>query len=142
MRHFVAFLIDKLFRVCYNQNVEIYIYSFIESLLEKSFFEKRYEMISKIDETIREQSIEAMTNNMVVLRTMLNLSQAELANLIGVGRQTLAAVENRKRKMTWSVFLSLMFVFSQNKQTNTLLTHLGVYSDILKSIYHGYNENN
>lgn len=99
-------------------------------------------MISKIDQKIREQSIEAMTNNMVVLRTMLNLSQAELANLIGVGRQTLAAVENRKRKMTWSVFLSLMFVFSQNKQTNTLLTHLGVYSDLLKSIYQGCNENN
>ncbi|MBO5869599.1 MAG: helix-turn-helix domain-containing protein [Clostridia bacterium] len=80
-------------------------------------------------------SIENMTKNMVALRTMLHLSQAELADLIGVGRQTLVAIETRKRKMTWNTFLSLLFVFTQNKETNSLLGVFGIYTAELKYKY-------
>ena len=93
----------------------------------------------KLDEKIKEMSIENMTKNMVALRTMLHLSQAELATLIGVGRQTLVAIETRKRKMTWSVFLSLLFVFSQNKETYSLLEIFGIYTSEMKKIYSDIN---
>lgn len=92
-------------------------------------------MPSKIDENLKELSIENMINNMSVLRTMLHLSQVELAELIGMSRQTLVVIENRKRKMTWSTFLSLLFVFSQNKETNKLLEIFGIYPKELKNIY-------
>ena len=92
-------------------------------------------MPSKLNEKLKERSIENMTKNMVALRTMLHLSQAELAALIGVGRQTLVAIETRKRKMTWNTFLSLLFVFSQNKETNSLLEIFGIYSSEMKAIY-------
>lgn len=93
----------------------------------------------KLDEKIKEMSIENMTKNMVALRTMLHLSQAELATLIGVGRQTLVAIETRKRKMTWSVFLSLLFVFSQNKETYSLLEIFGIYTPEMKEMYSDIN---
>lgn len=96
-------------------------------------------MPSKLDENLREKSIENMTKNMVALRTMLHLSQAELATLIGVGRQTLVAIETRKRKMTWSMFLSLLFVFSQNKETCSLLEIFGIYTSEMKKIYSDIN---
>ena len=92
-------------------------------------------MIKELSEDLKELSIENMTKNIVTLRTMLHLSQEELASLIGVGRQTLVAIETRKRKMTWSTFLSLLFVFSQHKETKHLLDFLKIYSKELKSIY-------
>lgn len=93
----------------------------------------------KLDEKIKEKSIENMIKNMVTLRIMLHLSQAELANLIGVGRQTLVAIETRKRKMTWNMFLSLLFVFSQNKETYSLLEIFGIYTSEMREIYSDIN---
>ncbi len=96
-------------------------------------------MSFKLNETLKEVSVENMTKNMVALRTMLHLSQAELAELIGMGRQTLVAIENRKRKMTWNTFLSLLFVFSQNKETCSLLEIFGIYTPEMKRIYSDIN---
>ena len=92
-----------------------------------------------LDERAKETSIENMTRNMVTLRTMLHLSQAELAALIGVGRQTLVAIETRKRKMTWGTFLSLLFVFSQNRETCSLLEIFEIYPPEMKKIYADIN---
>lgn len=83
----------------------------------------------------KDEKIEIMTQKLPVLRTMLQISQAELAELLGIGRQTLVAFETGKRKMTWNTFLSLMFVFTQKKETRDLLYILGIYSDDLKSVY-------
>lgn len=92
-------------------------------------------MISKLDDNVKDLVIENMLKNLTVLRTMLHLSQAELAELIGMGRQSLVSIENRKRKMTWSTFLALLFVFSQNKETNSLLDIFGIYPKELKDVY-------
>lgn len=59
----------------------------------------------------RAQYIEKMTNNLPTLRAKLRLSQAELGELIGVTRQQIVAIENHKRKMSWSIFLSLVLFF-------------------------------
>lgn len=92
-------------------------------------------MTVQLDDEIKRVAIENMVKNLAVLRTMLNLSQAELASLIGLGRQTFVAIENRKRNMTWSVFLSLMFVFSQHPQTRALLELFEIYTPDLKKLY-------
>lgn len=89
----------------------------------------------KITDSLKQKSIENLTKNLVVLRMMLHLSQSDLAELIGMGRQTLVGIENRKRKMTWSVFLSLVFVFYQNIETRRMLEIFEIYTDEIKSIY-------
>lgn len=96
-------------------------------------------MPEKLTEQMKALAVENMVKNLTVLRTMLHLSQVELATLIGVGRQTLVAIETRKRKMTWNTFLSLLFVFSQNKETNSLLEIFGVYSPEMKKVYSDIN---
>lgn len=93
-------------------------------------------MAIQLDDELKRGAIENMVKNLAVLRTMLNLSQAELACLIGLGRQTFVAIENRKRNMTWSVFLSLMFVFSQHPQTRTLLELFEIYTPEMKKLYY------
>lgn len=83
----------------------------------------------------KEKAIGLMTKNLPVLRTMLHISQAELAELLGIGRQTLVAFETGKRTMTWNTFLSLLFVFSQRQETRGLLPILGIYSEDLQAVY-------
>ena len=64
-----------------------------------------------MNENQKEILMEKMTQNLPVLRAKAGLTQAKLADIIGVSRQTLVAVENGKRKMTWNGFLSCFLVF-------------------------------
>lgn len=72
-----------------------------------------------------------MTDNLPTLRIKLNLSQEDLGGKIGVSRSTVAAIENKKREMSWNTFLSLILIFTKNKDTDVLLNVLGIYTDEL-----------
>lgn len=90
-------------------------------------------------ESIRDRYIEKMVNKLVPLRSMLHLTQSDLAKLLGIGRQTVVSIENKKRPMTWSIFLSLMFIFSQRPETRPLLEIFEIYTDELKDMYQNGN---
>lgn len=77
----------------------------------------------------RQKLIQNMTDNLPMLRTRLNLTQEELADKIGVSRSTILSIENKKREMTWSTFLSLMLLFTKNEATNKLLNILDIYTE-------------
>lgn len=72
--------------------------------------------------------MKSMSTNLPLLRSKLNLSQEELANLLGVTRQTISSLENGQRKMTWSVFLALILIFFRNEPTKRLLVALNIYT--------------
>ena len=84
------------------------------------------EIALKLD---KEKLIINMTNNLVMLRTGLGFTQEELASKIGLSRSTIMAIENKKSKMTWTVFLALMLVFSKHEETDRLLNILEIYTD-------------
>ena len=75
-----------------------------------------------------------MTDNLPTLRKKLNLSQEELASLIGVSRSTMACIENRKREMSWNTFLSLILIFTKNRETDKLLNVMEIYTDELNDL--------
>jgi len=83
-------------------------------------------------EDVKKQLCLRMSDNLMVLRTMLRLSQAELASKIGVSRQTIVALEANKRPISWNTFLSLLLVFSKNQNTNQLLKLYEIYTDELE----------
>ena len=92
-------------------------------------------MYKKLSEESKSIAIKNMSNNLVALRTMLHLTQAQLAEIMGVTRQTLVLYETGKRLMTWNTFLSLMFIFTQKRETRELLNILNIYSDEMKDLY-------
>lgn len=92
-----------------------------------------------MNENIKEKMIENMTNNLPTLRAKATLSQAQLAEMIGVSRQTLVAVENKKRKMSWSIFMSCFLVFHKNPETNLLMKVYEIYTDELDTYLSGTN---
>ena len=77
----------------------------------------------------REKLIVNMAENLPALRTQLDLTQEELAGIIGVSRSTVHAIENRKRDMTWGTFLSLVLLFTKNEETDKLLNVMDIYTE-------------
>lgn len=120
--------------MCYDSNIRYRIV-----ILYEIFTVQKVKRMD-IKELDKEKAIGLMTKNLPVLRTMLHISQAELAELLGIGRQTLVAFETGKRTMTWNTFLSLLFVFSQREETRGLLPILGIYSEDLQAVYGGRDQ--
>lgn len=81
-----------------------------------------------------------MAENLVVLRTKLRLTQIELANMAGISRQTLLAIENQQKNMSWNTFMSLLCVFRENESTNTLLGVFEIYTDELAKYMQSQNK--
>ncbi len=79
----------------------------------------------------KERLIHCLAKNLRPLRTSCGLSQERLANIIGVTRQTVLAVENGKRAMTWTMFLAFLFLFSGNEKTRKDLIESGAYTEEL-----------
>lgn len=82
-------------------------------------------------EETKSNLVEVMAENLTMFRAKLDLTQAELAEIVGISRYTLISIEKKQRKMTWNTFLSLLLVFSKNESTNILLETVGIYNDEL-----------
>ena len=79
----------------------------------------------------REQFIDKLIAELPTLRTKLELSQDELANMVGITRQTYSSMETGKRKMTWSTFLSLIYVFDNNERTHDYIQKAGLSPSVI-----------
>lgn len=63
-----------------------------------------------------------LISNLPALRASLGFTQDELAKRVGLSRQTIVGIENKNRKISWSNFLSILFIFYTNSKTRELLT--------------------
>ena len=89
-------------------------------------------------ENISEQKIVLMKNlasSLPAMRAKLGISQAELAEKIGITKHVLMDIENEKREMTWMLFVTLTLLFMQNKETKALLPAIDKYTDELKQFF-------
>lgn len=71
--------------------------------------------------------IDTLTPHLAILRAQAEVSQEEIANLIGVSRQTYSAIERRVRKMSWNTYLSLVLFYDNNQRTHRLMRHLALF---------------
>lgn len=79
-----------------------------------------------MEDSIRSELIMKLSSNLPVLRAKLKLSQAELAEAVGVGRQTIVSIESGNSKMRWDTFLATVFVISLNEDAKEMMSALGV----------------
>ena len=66
---------------------------------------------------------------MRVLRARLGASQADIAERIGISRQTYNSIETKKREMNWTTFAALIAVFQSNDQTRQMLKGIDGFED-------------
>ena len=77
----------------------------------------------------KNQYIQCMTRLLPELRITAGNSQEELANIIGVSRQTLSSIESGKRKLSWPTFLALVLYFLSNPKTQEMLSESEAYPE-------------
>ena len=73
-----------------------------------------------------EKCIAALTKELPVLRKMSGLTQKDLANIIGVSRQTITNIESGASKMKWSLFLAIMLIFDLDNNTSEYLKTIDI----------------
>lgn len=68
-----------------------------------------------------------LTNALPALRGAAKATQEEVANIIGVSRQTYSAVEMQKRPMSWNIYMSLILFFDYNPHTHDAIRKLEAF---------------
>lgn len=80
-----------------------------------------------ITDDYRKASIELLIDNLAALRARLNITQEELANVIGVSRQTFYSIETGKREMSWPIYMAIIFFFDSIPDTSEMMKKLRIY---------------
>jgi len=88
------------------------------------------------NQEFRERCYKTFAENLPMLRGKLKLTQEELAEIIGVSRQTITTIENTKHMNKWSTFMALMFVFYFNPQTRDIVECIDLPFKELKEMLH------
>ena len=78
----------------------------------------------------REEVISILTEELPLLRAKLGISQENLCDIVGISRQTYSGIETKKKKMSWSVFLSLLMLFTNNEKTAPIIRIAGAFRTI------------
>ena len=80
-----------------------------------------------LTEEERDKYIDALKDDLAVLRVKSDVSQGDLANIIGVSRQTYSAIENGRKKMMWPTYLTLIYFFDSLASTREMLRKMPGY---------------
>lgn len=94
--------------------------------------------IFDISEAEKDALVGKLIEELPVLRTKMGISQDELANMVGITRQTYSQLETKKRKMSWSIFLSLILIFDYCEQTHKFIHSMGLFPKKLTKKSGGY----
>lgn len=81
-------------------------------------------MRMEISEERKMMLVAKLCSELNILRIKADLSQEELANIIGISRQTYSSIESGKRKMSWRTYFPLMMYFAINSKTNSFMKSL------------------
>lgn len=103
----------------------------IRGLIEGGTCMRRKNKLAPISEQEREALIARLVQELPILRTKLGASQEELANLIGITRQTYSTFETARRPMSWSIYLALLMVFDNDSRTHKYIRSAGLFPDRL-----------
>lgn len=83
--------------------------------------------------------IDILTEELPSLRAKIALTQEDLCGIVGISRQTYSAIETKKRKMSWNIFLSLIMFFTNNEKTAPIIENIGAFPDDLREILNTSN---
>lgn len=71
-----------------------------------------------MDIEIRTELTKRLADNLPVLRARLDITQQQLAERLGLARNTITAIEKRKMPLSWVNFVALALLFLRMKIQN------------------------
>ena len=92
-------------------------------------------MSDYISPECRQELCKLMASNLSTLRAKASITQDELADRLGLSRQTISAIENEKREMLWSTFSILIMFFARNNEIKLLMIAMGIINDDVEKTF-------
>lgn len=92
-------------------------------------------MSDYISPECRQELCKLMASNLSTLRAKANMTQDELADRLGLSRQTISAIENEKRDMLWSTFSVLILFFARNNEIKQLMIVMGIVNNDIEKAF-------
>ena len=83
---------------------------------------------------LRNTIIELLRNELPVLRAKARISQEDIAEKVGISRQTFSCIETGKREMSWTTFLALIAYFQNNESTKKMISEINGLSEGIEMI--------
>ena len=69
----------------------------------------------------KDSYIDTLTPELVALKTKVDISQKELAEILGISRQTYSSMERNVQRMSWITYFALIMFYDCNKMTRSYL---------------------
>ena len=83
---------------------------------------------------LRNTIVELLRKELPVLRAKARISQEDIAEKIGISRQTYSSIETGKREMSWTTFLALIAHFQNNESTKKMIGEINGLSEGIEMI--------
>ena len=90
-------------------------------------------MCEAISEKRKSELISTLVENLPVFRAKLGATQDTFAQRVGLKKTTLNHIENYKKELTWSNFITIILLLMQNEDTKPLVEVMGLYPEELKN---------
>ena len=87
-----------------------------------------------INEQQRIEYIDKLTEELPVLRAKAGIAQEDLAEILGITRQTYNAYERKTRRMSWNIYLALILIFDYDPETSQIIHLSGLLPPQLEDI--------
>lgn len=89
---------------------------------------------------LRNTIVELLRKELPVLRAKARISQEDIAEKIGISRQTYSSIETGKREMSWTSFLALIAYFQNNESTKKMIGEINGLSEGIEMIMESSDE--
>lgn len=89
---------------------------------------------------LRNTIVELLGKELPVLRAKARISQEDIAEKIGISRQTYSSIETGKREMSWTTFLALIAYFQNNESTKKMIGEINGLSEGIEMIMESSDE--
>ena len=89
---------------------------------------------------LRNTIVELLRKELPVLRAKARISQEDIAEKIGISRQTYSSIETGKREMSWTTFLALIAYFQNNESTKKMIGEISGLSEGIEMIMESSDE--
>jgi len=86
-------------------------------------------MADFINSERKQELCKILASNLPTLRTKADMSQQELADRLGFTRQTISAIEGKKRDMQWSTFSAIVLLLSKDSEVCLMMAVIGILGD-------------
>lgn len=87
-----------------------------------------------LDSIQKDELTDRMVEELPVLRARLGMSQKDLGDILGMARQHVSTIENRRCTLPWNTYLSMLMVFSYNEKTREEIERAGLFPESLKQL--------